>query len=64
MTTPTALPAATPKQDLILTLHGDELEGEPTDAGVETDAGLIPWSEVAAFKTYSVALARWVTIPL
>ena len=29
----------------------------------ETDVGLIPWSEVAAFKTYSVALARWVPVP-
>ena len=64
MTTTTDSPAATPQQDLILTIHGDELEGEQTDAGVETDAGLIPWSEVAAFKTYCVALARWVTIPL
>jgi hypothetical protein len=64
MTTPISLPHATPKQDIILTIHGDELEGEQTDAGVETDVGLIPWNEVAAFKTYCVALARWVTVPL
>jgi len=64
MSTPTSIPAATPKQDIILTIHGDELEGEQTDAGVETDVGLIPWREVAAFKTYCVALARWVTVPL
>lgn len=47
-------------------LHGgDELEfDKETNDGVMTDAGLIPWDWITAYRCYSQVHNKWFTIPL
>ncbi len=55
MTNPTLVVLTT---DDRLVSHGD------TDAGVITDAGIIPWADVEYFLVWHVATQRYMSIPV
>jgi hypothetical protein len=49
----------------VVLTSGERLESPvDTDAGVMTDAGLIPWSEVAGYRVWHAATQRFMFIPV
>lgn len=50
---------------IVVCHNGEEfVAGKQTTQGVEFDGGIIPWSDVLGFRSWSDVHGRWFSIPL